>query len=409
MYPPIHPKPNQTYTYDRLDMLWERYPQYHEMKTFSTLDRLLEEHESWKEDFEDLREEYEREQYDRFLVQLSWSDLPYRSATRRLMEKHGPFPANPYTEAFLEQFADLDPGRKACFLFPESCVSQFFVVSEVCRRAERFHPVRNLFPDEEKVHFLAVFDKQKMDDVLLMYHLLYTNASQEVYGGYSLYEYSLPWYQTHLCEDEIVLRSPWLPDRIAKYQGNLPYHFNPAKTVYVRRNIRHIIENGYFSSELEFFWNLTRVIMPFFHWWYEDLALYEEKDGFRTNWRLERTRIRTDLTTEGIIKPKWKHELSLFHAVRKQYPDTLYQYRDEWLGRQSLDLYIPSLQTAIEYQGVQHYLPIGFFGGEEALEQRRELDRQKKRLCEDNNVRLIEWPYTVEPTDERIEEILSGP
>lgn len=406
MYPPIHQKPKGTYTYDRLNMLWDRYPRYHERTVFSSLAQLLEEHESWKEDFEELREEYEREEYDRFLVQLSWSDLPYRYAAKELMESHGSFSVNPYVETFMEQFADLDLEHKACFLFPESFVSQFFVVSEVCRRAERFQPVRNLFPDEEKVHFLAVFDKRQMDDVLLMFHLLYTNASQDVYGGYSLYDYSLPWYQSHLCEDGIVLRSPWLPDRIAKYQGNLPYHFNPSKTVYVRRNIRHILENGYFSSELEFFWNLTRILMPYFQWWYEDLALYEEKDGFRTNWRLERTRIRTQLTAEGTIKPRWKHELSLFHAVRKQYPDTLYQYRPEWLGRQSLDLYIPSIRTGIEYQGIQHYLPVDFFGGEDALAQRQELDRQKREQCRENHVRLVEWPYTIDPTDRNVTELL---
>lgn len=40
----------------------------------------------------------------------------------------------------MDQFADWDTDRKAYFLFP----------------------------DEEKVHFLAVFDKQNMDDVLLM-------------------------------------------------------------------------------------------------------------------------------------------------------------------------------------------------------------------------------------------------
>lgn len=341
-------------------MLWERYPQYHDMSTFSTLEKLLEEHESYQKDFEDLRAEYESNHYEKFLIRLSWSDLPYRYATKGLIENAAPLPSNPYVEAFLEQFADLDTDRKACFLFPESFVSQFFVVAEFCKNAETFRPVKNLLPDEEKVHYLAVFDKENMDDVLLMYHLLYTNTSQEVYGGYSLYDYPFSWYQSHLWEDGTVLRSPYLPDRIAKFQGNIPFHHNPAKTVYVRRNIEHILECGYFSSELEFFVNLTKVIMPFFQWWYEDLAQYEEKDGYKTNWRLTRTKIRTKLTAEGIIKPKWKHELSLFHAVRNRYPDTLYQYRPDWLGRQSLDLYIPSIRTAIEYQGIQHFLPVAF-------------------------------------------------
>ena len=405
MYPPVHEKPTFTYSYDRLRMLWERYPQYHEMTTFSTLDDLLEEHESYRTDFEDLREEYVSNNYERFLVQLSWSDLSYRYATMKLIE-NDEFPSNPYVEAFLGQFKDIDTDRKACFLFPESFVSQFFVITEVCRQAEVFRPINSLFPDEEKVHYLAVFDKENMDTVLLMYHLLYTNTSQEVFGGYSLYDYSLSWYQTHLWQDGVVLRSPYLPDRLAKFQGNLPFHHNPVKTVHVRRNIEHILECGYFKSELDFFLSLTRVIMPFFQWWYTDLALYEEKDGLRANWRLARTKIRTKLTAEGVIKPKWKHELSLFHAVRGLYPDTLYQYRPDWLGRQSLDLYIPSLSTAIEYQGVQHYLPVEFFGGEEALSQRRDLDRVKKELCEANSVRLIEWPYSVDPTDKNVRKML---
>ena len=432
MYPPIHKKPRSSYSFERLDMLWERYPQFHERTTFSTLDALLEEHESYQKDFDELREEYEAGQYEQFLVQLSWADLSYRYATKELIRTrslgtkketdspdkpgspgeseaaiaHAPAP-NPYVEAFMAQFEDLDTDHKACFLFPESFVSQFFVITEVCKRAEAFHPVKNLFPDEEKIHYLAVFDKENMEDVLLMFHLLYTNSSQDLYGGYSLYDYSLPWYQNHLREDGIVLRSPFLPDRLAKFQGSLPYYHNPVKTVYVRRNIEHILECGYFSSELDFFLNLTQVIMPLFHWWYTDLALYEEKDGFRTNWRLTRTKIRTDLTAEGVIKPKWKHELTLFQEVRKKHPDTLYQYRPDWLGRQSLDLYIPSLKTAIEYQGIQHYRPIEFFGGEEALSLRQELDEIKKSLCEENGVRLIVWPYSVAPTARNLREMLN--
>ncbi len=402
MYPPIHKKPPVIDSFDRLDMLWERYPHYHEKTTFSTMDELLPEHESWQQDFEDLREEYSSGDLDRFLVQLSWADLPYRYAARSMIQEAGPLHENAFVTEFMEQFRSPDTDHYACFLFPESFSSQFFVLLEVCKRAEIFQPVRNLFPDEETTHYLAVFDKKNMDDVMLMFHLLYTNSSEDLYGGYSLYDHSLPWYQNHLIEQGSVLRSPYLPDQLAKFQGNLPYYHNPAKTVYVRRNIQHILECGYFSSELEFFRHLIRNIMPVFQWWYTDLALYEEKDGFRTDWRLERTKIRTRLTAEGVIKPKWKHELSLFHAVREKYPDVLYQYRPEWLGRQSLDMFIPSLETAIEYQGIQHYMPIEFFGGTEALSQRKSLDQQKRALCEENNVRLIEWPYNLEPTENNI-------
>ena len=408
MHPHVHKQPSNAWSFDRLNMLWERHPKYHEMTTFTSLDQLLKEHESYREDFEDLREEYIANGYERFLVQLSWSDLPYRYETKKRIEAGGHFETNPYVEAFMEQFEDYDTDHQACFLFPESYVSQFFVVTEVCKKALVFHPIRNLFPDEEKIHYLAVFDKKNIDDVLLMFHLLYTNGSADLFGGYSLYDYSFGWYQSHLWDEGIPFRSPYLPDRLARYLGNLSFHHNPAKTVYVRRNIDHILECCYFVSELDFFLNLTRIIMPFFQWWYQDIALYEEKDGLICDWRLARTKIRTRLTAQGIIKPKWKHELTLFHIVREMYPDTLYQYRPDWLGRQSLDLFIPSLATAIEYQGIQHYHPVDFFGGEEALSQRQELDRVKKELCEEYGVRLIEWPYSLEPTKNNLKEILTG-
>ena len=104
-------------------------------------------------------------------------------------------------------------------------------------------------------------------------------GTEDLFGGYSLYDYALPWYQTHLMENGVVLRSPYLPDRIAKYQGCLPFFHNPVSTVYVRRNIDHILKCGYFSSELEFFWNLTRIIMPFFQW----LAARAHKDPHRSD------------------------------------------------------------------------------------------------------------------------------
>ena len=69
-------------------------------------------------------------------------------------------------------------------------------------------------------------------------------------------------------------------------------------------------------------------------------------------------------------------------------------------------LYIPSIRTAIEYQGIQHYRAVEFFGGEEALLQRQELDEQKRTLCCENQVRLIEWPYNVDPTEQNVREMI---
>ena len=90
---------------------------------------------------------------------------------------------------------------------------------------------------------------------------------------------------------------------------------------------------------------------------------------------------------------KWKNESHLFQIVSKEYPDAIYQYHSEWLGKQSLDIFIPSLSLGIEYQGQQHYEAIEFFGGKEAFEKTLERDKKKKRLCKKNSVRLILWKY----------------
>ena len=56
--PPIHKKTAFPDSFDRLEMLWDKYPQFHEPEVFTTLDELLKEHESYQKDFDDeLRKE----------------------------------------------------------------------------------------------------------------------------------------------------------------------------------------------------------------------------------------------------------------------------------------------------------------------------------------------------------------
>jgi hypothetical protein len=87
----------------------------------------------------------------------------------------------------------------------------------------------------------------------------------------------------------------------------------------------------------------------------------------------------------------WMRETQLYWEVNRLFPDlkVIHHGRPSWLGRQHLDIYIPEAQVAVEYQGKQHYEAVKFFGGEDALKKREELDRRKQQKCEDNGVALI--------------------
>lgn len=53
------------------------------------------------------------------------------------------------------------------------------------------------------------------------------------------------------------------------------------------------------------------------------------------------------------------------------------------------DFYIPELNVCIEFDGIQHYEPIDFFGGEDAFKKQQLNDNLKNEYCKSNNIKLI--------------------
>lgn len=80
-----------------------------------------------------------------------------------------------------------------------------------------------------------------------------------------------------------------------------------------------------------------------------------------------------------------------------------------WLGKQTLDFYIPGYSIAIECQGEQHFYPISVYGGVEGFNKTRNRDLRKYMLCNENNIKILYFinveniyqpikPYTNENT-----------
>jgi len=59
----------------------------------------------------------------------------------------------------------------------------------------------------------------------------------------------------------------------------------------------------------------------------------------------------------------------------------------------SFDFYLPSYNACIEVNGIQHYEPIEFFGGEKGFIYQQKRDKIKKDYCKLNDINLIEISY----------------
>ena len=103
---------------------------------------------------------------------------------------------------------------------------------------------------------------------------------------------------------------------------------------------------------------------------------------------------------------RFASESRLFNIVKNLYPDHKVErtIRPKWLEGLEIDIFIPSLNLAIEYQGRQHYEAIDFFGGQQSFERRQILDEKKRSLLKEHNINLLEWKYTIEMTEQRVKK-----
>ena len=138
-----------------------------------------------------------------------------------------------------------------------------------------------------------------------------------------------------------------------------------------------------------------------------------DKGGQRKLWNQAEDTIRQIIGVPKIGE-KFISETILFKtvAILLKGREVIHHYRADWLGRQELDIFVPSLNLAIEYQGEQHFMPIDAWGREDALKMTEQRDQEKRRRCESNGITVLYFDHTAELSEKivagRIEETLAN-
>jgi hypothetical protein len=102
----------------------------------------------------------------------------------------------------------------------------------------------------------------------------------------------------------------------------------------------------------------------------------------------------------------WVSENKMYQMIKKIFKskDVIQHAQPIWLAPQHLDVFIPELSIAFEYQGKQHYEPVNIFGGEGGLKRTIERDIKKKKVCESCGIKLFYIRYD-DDMKKRINEI----
>lgn len=347
--------------------------------------------QKYAKNIDSIRENFIKMNCEKYLFRRSKEERADMRNTEKILSSY--IYATPeIIKKFMYQFNNIDLQSEIPFIYPKKLCKNYFIINEIKKYAKSDIIIENIIADDTTENHLSIFNIQDAFNIALMHKLVYSAYFNDNFGGYKIYNEDLLYYAEFLEYNDFVLSHP-IPNPFAHYQGcTFRRDTDPYKILTARNNIRYIIDNNYFHSELELFLSLYKDIFPTFQsWWDASYNILQTMPISELNNKINE--LYSELIANNTIDSKWLNEKSLFQLVKKKYKKALFQYSPEWLFPQSFDIFIPELNIAIEYQGIQHYKPIDYFGGDEGFKHRQELDLKKKQLAQNNNIKLIEWLY----------------
>ena len=98
---------------------------------------------------------------------------------------------------------------------------------------------------------------------------------------------------------------------------------------------------------------------------------------------------------------KGEKEIRKYKNIKYKPQKTFYNCNYKYVLR--FDFYLPEYNLCVEYNGIQHYIPIDFFGGIKTFNINKARFEIKKKFCKENNIDLLVIKY-----DENIIEKLTN-
>lgn len=115
-----------------------------------------------------------------------------------------------------------------------------------------------------------------------------------------------------------------------------------------------------------------------------------------------------------IFKSPWKSEAQMVEILKQAYPKktiltqyTPYFNNEKDVIRFRYDAFILEDKIAVEYQGIQHFCPVEYFGGEEAYKKGQERDKYKKEKSVKHGIAIVYMNYYENMTVNLIKQKIS--
>lgn len=210
----------------------------------------------------------------------------------------------------------------------------------------------------------------------------------------------------------------WAKDKIIEYVQSQNYKFirfikfnKYASIIEVQCDKGHEPYEVYFSN----FYNGKRCGQCYITWTKEKIIEFVEKEGYKfirfINFEKNNSLIEIECPKGHVVQMRFrkfregcrcaicnesKGEREIRDLLKRLNIDFEPQYKfDDCKCKNNLpfDFYIPLLNIAIEYDGIQHFEILPHWGGVNKLIETKIHDTIKTNYCKENNIKLIRIPY----------------